>query len=1150
MNKLWIRLLRQTMWIVLLLGTMRPAIAQMDQGAIAGTVQDATGAVLANATVHLKNKATGFALNRTTDGSGLYSFSPIKIGVYEISTTFAGFSPVLVSDVAVTASARVNLILTLVPEATTTSVEVSAISPVLQTEESSTGATVTADAIVQTPLLNRNPVFIAQLTPGVVPAEQGSRGANKGDFTANGQRSQQNNYILDGVDNNAILVDVPNGASYVIKSLPESLAEFKVQTSNYNAEFGRAAGAVVNASIKSGSNRLHGAAWEFLRNNALNAKDYFQTAKPEYRQNQFGATLGGPFLKNKLFFFGDVEANRVVFGQNTIYTLPTARMRTGDFSELLNETLTNNSTRTLYVPGTAGTTLQTCNGSTNVICSPNALAEKLLALLPAPNTGVTGQTYNNYNFQGSANDDSLQYDARVDWNPSDKDQAFSRYSSSSQIANFPAPFGDMDGGGWGSIGNITIKGRNFTASENHFFSTSLSNEFRFGYNWMNTIFAQPHANTDYSSQLGLGGVQYETLNGGLPHFNMSNVSSFGTSEYLPTVEYANVAQLLDNVTRTVGRHTVRLGVNFQRLRVQTLQPVASRGQYNYTGKYTQIPGSSSTTGFDVADFIQDQMESAAISNLVTVHNQRWYRSGYVQDDWRLNQKLTLNMGLRYEYFQPQEETSDNQANFDADYSNHSAVFYLPDSKRNLTLPSALKADFTADNVSVAYTSNRALINAQKTNLSPRFGFSYQAPVGLVVHGGFGIFYGGIESVGFSPNLGVNQPFSVDSTVSSGTCTAASCATDGITLATGFETQLAAGLQNMSSVPEFRMYPQDVKTPMTYAYNLSVQRELPHNTVATISYVGTISHHLTSLPDANTPGLLTAGESVQSNRPFTSFGASKYETYGSVSMYNGGQATVEHRMHHGLYFLATYAFSKNLDDAFLPLGATNSSNLRNWRVLGFRYDYGPAFTDTRHRVVFNGQYELPFGKGRRYVNHSQILSPVVGHWNLSLLFRAQTGQPEVVAPNNSPTNGGGNAYAVRRADPYSTNVSNPGTGVSCAAHVHSVGSWFNPCSFTNPPVATSSTDYAAYGPRGKQVVYGPGYNRTDISLTRDFPLYQGVVLNVRADVFNLFNTPALGQPGNTIGSGFGVITSSRFGGSGFSAETPDARVAQFSAKFNF
>jgi hypothetical protein len=1127
----------------------------MDQGSVLGTVLDSTGAVVPHATVKLVNEQTGFALERTSDDGGSYSFTPIKIGTYTVTASAQGFRTFEQRGVNVTASSRIEVPLTLGTASANQTVEVSAAPPALQTQEASTGATVSAQAIVQTPLLNRNPVFVAQLTPGVVPAESGSRGAAKGDFSANGQRSQQNNFILDGVDNNAVLVDIPNGSTYVIKPIPESLAEFKVQTSNYNAEIGRAAGAVVNASIKSGTNGFHGSLWEFWRNDILNARDYFQTSKPKYRQNQFGAAIGGPIIKDKLFFFADVEANRIIFGQTQVLSVPTANMRNGDFSELLSPTLTNNNVRTLYVPGSAGTALQQCNGRQNVFCANqiSPLAQKVVKLLPAPNYGVAGQTYNNYLFQGSASDNTTQYDVRVDWNASAKDQVFARYSSANQPQNFPSPFGILDGGGFGSDGQIQDKGRNFTASETHFFSPTLSNELRFGYNWINASYVQPSAGTDLSSQIGLGGIPFEAGNGGTPHVNITGLTSFGSPEYIPTNEYENVAQLLDNVSKTIHRHSLKAGVNFQRIRVQTLQPITSRGTYNFTGKFTQIPGNSSNTGFGAADFLADQMESASLSNLSTVHNQRWYRSGYFQDDWQASQKLTLNLGLRYEYFQPQEELDGRQANFVVDYSTNTAQYLLPNKAKQYTLPAALLTSLAANNVPVVYTGNNSLADAQKTNFSPRFGFAYSLKPTTVVRGGFGIFFGGIESVGFYPNLGQNAPFLFNSNLPSAGCAPGSCPTNGVTLENGFSTALATGLENYVSTPDFRMYPKNIKTPYTESFNLSVQQQITSNTTATLSYVGALGRHLTSNPKANQiPYLLTKGANVQSARPFNQFGASSLESYDAMNNYNGGQATVEHRESNGMYFLATYTYSKNLEDAFLPLGANgqSGSGYRNWRQLGYGYDYGPAYTDTRHRFVLNAQYALPVGMGRRYLNQSHLVDTLVGGWSLSALFRVQTGQPQIVQPNNDPTNGAGQAEGIRVGDPYSTSLTNPGTGVTCASQVKTVNSWFNPCAFTNPAVATGPNDIAAYGPPGRTVIYGPGYNRIDLSLFKKFTVYHENSIDIRADLFNALNTPAYGQPNVNIGSTFGQITSTRFGGTGIAAETPDARVAQLSAKIHF
>lgn len=1131
------------------------ARAQMDQGSIVGTIQDSTGAVIPNAVVHLENKATGFALDRNADAGGFFVFSPIKIGTYTVSVSHTGFAPVTVDGIVVTAASRVEVPVTLKPGSATTTVQVTSAPPALETDESSTGATISANAIVEMPLLDRNPMFITQMTPGVVPSEQTSRGSGTGDFSANGQRPYQNNYILDGIDNNSVIVDLANGSSYVIKPIPDGIAEFTVQASSYSAEFGHGGGAVVNVSTKSGANQLHGSLWEFWRNDILNARDYFETTKPEYRENQFGGTLGGPIIPNKLFIFGDVEANRIIFGTYSLYSIPTLKMRTGDFSELLNPALTGNNPRTLYVPGSAGTVLQQCSGAQNVICPGNVdtLAAKLLSLFPAPNTSVTGQTYNNFNFQAGASDDTIQYDGRLDWNLNSSNQAFARYSNSNEQSGYPVPFGVMGGQ---AVAGLIIKGRNFTASETHFFSPKLDNEFRFGYNWINDNYLQPNAGTNISATYGLGGVPYGPSLGGFPMFIRYYGNWFGSSIEIPTIESENVAQLLDNVTRVLGKNTLRFGVNFQRILFQALQPPAPRGEYIYTGNFTQIPGQSGSTGYDLADFIQDQMESGEISTSNIVHNQRWYRAAYVQDDWRLSKQLTLNLGLRYEYFQPLEEVSDDQANFVANYSNDSATYYMPRSKQSLTLPSPLLADFAANDVTVAYTGNRSLINAPKGDFAPRVGFAYQVRNDLVVHGGFGLFFGGLESVGFSPNLGLNLPFTGTDTVSSGACTPGACANDGITLETGFASQIAAGLQNSATTPIFHMYLENFKTPVNYAFNLSVQKELLRNTVATLSYVGALDRHLTSGASANAAPLLAPGQNVQANRPFNQFGGSSSAlTYDGISSYNAGEATIDHRLSNGLYFLGTYEFSHNLDDDFPPL-LNSEDEPRDWQRLGFHYDYGAAADDTRHRFVLNGQYELPLGKGRQFLNQSALLDTIVGGWNVGLLFRVQTGQPQLVTPNNNPTNGGGGdvpAYAVRISNPYSTVGANPGTGVTCATRVRTVASWFNPCAFTNPPVATSSTDIAAYGPRGRQAVYGPGYNRTDMSLSKDFRVFREMSVHFRADLFNVFNTPAYGQPNVAIGPGFGQITQSRFGQSngGFgSGETPDARVAQLSAKFTF
>ena len=437
------------------------AWAQVDQGSISGTVRDSSGAGVPGAKVTVTNPATGFVITITTDGSGNYTATPLKLGGYTVKVVAQGFAPTTQENVVVNVASTTTADLSVGIEGSQQNVTVTSAPPALQTEEASTGQVVSTQTINDTPLNGRNFTFIAQLSAGVQPSEQGSRGAQKGDFSANGQRSEQNNFILDGVDNNANLVDFLNGASFVIKPPPDALQEFKVQTGDYTAELGHSAGAVLNVATKSGTNQIHGDLWEYFRNDVLNDRDFFQAVKPKYRQNQFGATLGGPIIKDKLFFFGDAEANRIIFGQTSVYTVPTLAERTGDFTDLLNAGANGRGISVpLYQPGgptraANGTVIAnnylTYNGVANLLnpANINATAQNLLNLFPKPNRGTAANTFQNYTFQGSASDNTTQYDARMDYNASQKDQMFARYSYSNEPVTLTPPFGILDGGGFG-----------------------------------------------------------------------------------------------------------------------------------------------------------------------------------------------------------------------------------------------------------------------------------------------------------------------------------------------------------------------------------------------------------------------------------------------------------------------------------------------------------------------------------------------------------------------------------------------------------------------------------------------------------------------------------------------------------------------------
>ncbi|HZY64194.1 MAG TPA: TonB-dependent receptor, partial [Edaphobacter sp.] len=795
------------------------AHAQTDQGTMTGTVTDILGAVVPGAKVTLTNIDTGLTLTRQTDSSGIFTFSPIKIGNYRILVSAPGFTQMKREGIHLDIQQRLQVNFALKPGATSEMVEVTSAAPLMQTEDASTGQVISAKTIDATPLNGRNWVFIAQLSAGIAPAN-GARGAGKGDFNANGQRAEQNNFILDGVDNNTNVVDFLNGASFVVRPPPDALAEFKVQTGAYSAEFGHSAGAVVNASIKSGTNDIHGDLWEYWRNDILDARDYFAKSVPKYRQNQFGATLGLPIFKNKLFFFGDVEANRIVFNSPSAnYSVPSLLERQGNFSELLNPSLTGSAQPIhLYQPGSADPAQPlVCNGQENVFCPNqiNAVAQHILNLYPLPNSG-NGALFNNYAFQRKVTDNTFQWDTRLDWIISHKDQAFARFSYLNERSFYPSPLGPiLDGGGYGSDGDIKNFGNNFALSETHDFSDSLINEFRFGYNYGHFSDTQPGANIDTASQVGLGGIPFAPLNGGLPATSISGISSFGAPQYYAANEYENVFQILDNVTKVINNHTLKAGLSFQHIRSYVLAPTAPRGAYNFNGKYTGLPGKS-FTGSGVADFLANSQSSSSLSSLAGVDQERWNNGFYFQDDWKALPNLTFNLGLRYEFVQPFLERHDRQASFYPTSTlgpgSGSGVFVLPKSQSGFQLPQGFLNLLAKDNVQVAYDNDRRLVTAQHTNFAPRIGVSYRLNDRTVVRAGYGIFFGGNESTGGAPNLGFNFPFQFTSTFLSGDCSINNCPTNGITLENGFSSQIAEGLVNSVASPTIVGSQRHEKTP--------------------------------------------------------------------------------------------------------------------------------------------------------------------------------------------------------------------------------------------------------------------------------------------------------------------------------------------------
>jgi hypothetical protein len=1138
----------------------------MDQGAITGTVSDTSGAVIPAANLTLASVDTGLVLHAQTNAVGEFVFSPIKIGNYTLSASAPGMQTTTRQNIRVDIQQRLLIDIQLQPGSISQTVTVDAAPPLMQTEQASVGEVVTTSTINSLPLNGRNWVYIAQLSAGVTPTG-GARGGGTGDFNANGQRAQQNNFILDGVDDNINVVDFMNGSSYVVRPPPDALAEFKVDTGDYNAEFGHSAGAVMNVSLKAGSNAIHGSLWEYVRNNAFNARSWNAASVPKYRQNQFGATLGLPLLRNKLFFFGDTESDRIIFAETNVDTVPTALMKQGNFSELLNPSLTQSGKAiNLYQPNSSGTASLACGTQQNTFCSNqiDTLASKLINLFPSPNTNG-GAVFNNYVVNRNVRDNTFQWDTRVDWNLSEKDQAFARFSYTHEPQYRPPPLGPvLDGGAFQDDGNMINRGENFAFSETHVFTPNLVNEFRIGYNYGNFAFLQPNYSTNFAASLGLGGVPYSSSlqTGGLPTLSVSGATPFGTVGYLPTKEGENVYQFLDNLTRIVGKHSLKIGGNLQSIRFRTLQVIAPMGLYSYTGLYTSNLGAANT-GFGVADFLANQMNTSSVSTLSQFNDVRWYRAAYLQDDWRLTPTFTLNLGIRYEYVEPIRENTGRQANFIASptgVGTGSGTYVIPSRQSGATLSPAFTSLLAKDSIALQYSGNLNLINAQKGNFAPRIGLSFSPRDKIVVRAGFGMFYGGLENRGGATNLGNNYPFQFTSSFPAPSCTAASCVSNGMTLENGFSAAIAGGLQNYISAATLQSYDVHLKTPYSLEQNLSIERSVTSDIAASVAYVSAISHHLQVPLHPNAAEAITNNSnSVQALRPFPDFGDGQWTSSAANSNYNSMQAKVEKRMSRGYNYLLTYTFAHSLDDA--PTALTSDTGFPNTNLVPIKYSYSNSVFDIRQRLTLSGYYQLPFGRNQKWLSRGGAVDYIAGGWASSLTFIAQTGQPFTVTAANVSAAAGLSSIAMPISDPFKAggtpDASNP--TITCATQTRTKQHWYNPCAFANPlnganiprtgdgSQITSLPQILSYLGGRRNNVYGPGLTRVNMTLFKDLTVFREERLQVRADAFNVLNTPSYANPStaNTSTNG-GLISAPQT----LQSLTPDARFFQLSAKYIF
>ncbi|MGA7379595.1 MAG: TonB-dependent receptor [Terriglobales bacterium] len=1165
------------------------AWAQKDTGSIVGVVKDPSGAVITGAKVTVTAVDQGTSFTISTNSAGEYVATPLRIGRYNVTVEKPGFKKEVVGPIVLDVQARPAVNVTLQVGQVAETVVVTSQGPQLETETSDLGQIVNSRTATTLPLNGRNFAQLAQLAAGVGPSEPGSRTDTSYGFSSNGARSLQNNFLLDGIDNNANLGDVLNGSAYVIQPSVDAIAEFKVETNSYTAEFGRGNGAIMNAVIKSGTNQFHGDAYEFFRNDKLDGRNAFDfLGRQVYQQNQFGATLGGPIIKNRTFFFVDYEGLRIRQANPQILLIPTPAMRAGDFSsfldlttpvvdptggapvldcsgnptyqgEIFNTRLTQ--TRTVsgsYPGGLCGVPIGTTGAGvpTNIFPSSgpsaiNPVAAKLAALYPSPtpNFNFGG---NNYLVDPKKSTDQNNFDIRVDHEISDRDNFFTRFSYENQPVFTPGPFtGALDGGGF-TAGHQDNSYRSLALSEIHTFSPTLINEFRFGYNRINAHRLQPNATTDASGQLGLLGVPFSPDFGGLPSMCFTNVACIGSSDFLPAIEKQNSYVFSENLTWIRGRHSMKFGTEIRKEQFTIFEMEAPRGDMIFGPDFTDNPALPNTGGVDFASFLLGVPDSADLSSLRNVDYHRKILAFYGQDDIQVSHRLTLNLGLRYEVFMPVTEGHNQAATFD----------FRSDS---LIVPSGQNAQLTpaiASFLPIQRNGSPGLVSPDYTDVAPRVGAAYKITDKLVLRGGYGIFYGGQESGPFSwPSTGFNPPFyrqqaftspcGSPSPPDSNQLDAGNCAIGlksqgppppGSLMINNFWTQgfPASSLSNPNNPVIYSINP-NLKTPMLQQWHLGLQYQLPSHIVFEVAYAGSHGQRLfgfyngnqaTPSPDPNAP--------LAPRRPFPAVDGTIYTLRSNtLSNYDSLQAHLEKRLSSGLEFDVSYTYSHALDDASsASLGSLNNGDFRDQRFPGL--EYGNSDFDVRHHVVVAYAYALPFGSGKRFAgNVSGALNQLIGNWQLAGITSASTGNWFTVSDpfvNSSNTDCGG-TVAFNCARP---NVIGNPNGKPCVA-----GTFYNTCAFTSDLVQ------GTFGDEGRNVVRGPGYQDWDLSISKSFPINENKRFEFRTDFFNIWNhTNFLTGPTGSDGQFEPVAVELGTAQMGFPQAARDPRLVQFSLKFLF
>jgi hypothetical protein len=1093
---------------------LSPAVssAQIDTGTIAGIISDSQGAVISGATVAIRNTATGVVTTTKTNGDGNYQALGLIPGTYSIEATMTGFGPAKNPFIEIHVRTRAQVDFSLLVGATQEQVEVTDTGVTLQTQSAEVGAVVGAQQINDLPLNSRRYADLALLSPGIFKNPSVANAAPDR-FSSNGNSETQNYFALDGVDNNSGSTNLQEGSVQNVQPPPDAIQEFRLQTRTYSTEFGTSAGAVVNASVKSGTNHFHGNAFEYARNSALDSNTYFNRqkniSKGVFSQNQFGGTVGGPILRDRTFFFGDYQGLRSVKDTTVSSVVPSHNMKNGDFSELSKTAYPFNSLAT----GQAG-----CLTTATMMIAPGCIdpvGSKLAALFPDPNdpnvpiwTGAT-----NYNFVYGAPTQNNSADVRIDHKLRENDTIFGRYSILRQHRQDPPWTSNFIAGNGGFATDYVIHNQGLALGWNHVLSSTSVNQARYGY-----LRDNAHSNpigvtlgTSNAGDYGLTGIPVSPFTAGLPPLYISGLVTLGTDRFRPQFQVSQVFQFIDNFTKLVGNHSLMFGYQYHRNTDTFLDLQAPQGFMQSTGIYTN------KSGFGFADFLLGDVASTIYNTPLDVHQFLPGHSFFGQDTWRLAKNLTVNYGVRYELYAPMLNRTNAVANFS------------PTGGGTL-IPAAVDA---------GGWSKRALINADKNNFAPRVSFSYQPSAKIVLRGGYGIFYQFINRIGSESQLALNQPFlkAVQTSQTSGSVTPV------FQLKNGFPGAAYSGSVVPLTLQKNNWQDPNQRTSYIEQASFGPQVQLSSNTVLELTWVGNWGRKLNRLRNANqgiVTGFSTPTQAIVQfpyanlNTTTTSIAGAgthsflEYATNDGNSSYNALEVSLHRQVVKGLGYQISYTWSHAM--ANLVDNLTGGSTPQN------AYDYAHEMSnspfDQRHRFVASGQWKLPFGKDGLLMNNDSKAARLLGNWQLNGILTLQTGVPfSVTAADNSQTGGNHAAYANCVSDPF-TNTTNSRSAISTQSFT---GIFLNPAAFSTPTAGT----FGSCRPRS---VHGPGAENVDLSLFKQFPLGEVRKIELRFEFFNAFNHANFANPSA------GLTNTATFGKVGSTVNDP--RQIQMAGKFYF